>query len=876
MPDHPKFDYDVFISYSSHDKQWVRNDLLIRIEQTGLRAFIDFRDFKRGAPSIKEMERGVATCRKTLLVLSPAYIESGWCEIENIMLQTLDPSNRSLRLIPLLKTKCEKPLRISALTHIDFTESADLDLAWHQLLNALEAEDEEPVEEPVPTEIQADIDRSKILMDADKFSEAIPILEKALADADASGLNLIRVKVRTSLALAIYETREDSSVAERHYRDALDIVPIGNRSLKYDVLHGLGDMLLVSGRIDEAKATIHAALNIANLTGKTEDIARSLISQAMLQKVLGFNDIAIEKLDEAMHLLLQRALSLSGNEKKENAHTLAVCYINKALICREAGNHHEAMTLYRKAEEQHLISGDKLDTGKDLLFCGEVHCANGEWEKGYDCFRRALGFFQETHNPLWSARGLENVSRLFATHEQWEEAARAMLGAAGAAEESGHYGEQVHFLCLSAKLLRKWKTKVGKDNIARMIHSLSKDIPEENRTKVVASLSARMDEFYDDIEKSVREDEEVHKLLNKAMTIAQEEGLHEHLANCLLDKAHNATPSGDTEAQRNLMLHAIELLKKKLLEVQSPKRRGFLMGRISVLYRELGEGSEALLWLKKSGEVFERFGDVLGLANFYCSLAEIHRLANRLDDEISAYRKALSIIEGRSFYELAAGTRINLAAALRYRREFAEASALLNEAEQICNRHQFNDFISAIAKNRSDIKKESQAAQAPRYSLQKLLESFNQLVTYSPEHSVAYLPFWYFAWNTELLALLRSGPHLSLMVITDNVDQFLRYSERFSHLADHFLMSSSHGPTVKVEPEILPIPPQWLFPKTFPFIFAKRKTPESGGMELQSMEKGGPVPSFRLEGPATLIPPYLMINAKSDVKGEGHMIVMLP
>ncbi|MCK4599535.1 TIR domain-containing protein [Candidatus Bipolaricaulota bacterium] len=139
MPDQPEFDYDVFISYSSHDRQWVRGDLLKRIEEAGLHAFVDFRDFKRGAPSIKEMERGVTMCRKTLLILTPAYIESEWCEIEAIMLATLSPANRDLRLIPLLKVPCSKPLRISMLTHIDFTDSADLDLAWFQLLSALEA-----------------------------------------------------------------------------------------------------------------------------------------------------------------------------------------------------------------------------------------------------------------------------------------------------------------------------------------------------------------------------------------------------------------------------------------------------------------------------------------------------------------------------------------------------------------------------------------------------------------------------------------------------------------------------------------------------------------------------------------------------------------
>jgi tetratricopeptide (TPR) repeat protein len=143
-PEETSYDYDVFVSYSSKDKGWVRGELLKRIEEAGIRVFIDFRDFTRGAPSIKEMERGVVVCRKTLLVLTPDYIKSGWTEIESIMLATLDPANRDLRTLPLLKKQCGSPRRIAALTHIDFTDGSDLDLAWRQLLTALGAPPELP------------------------------------------------------------------------------------------------------------------------------------------------------------------------------------------------------------------------------------------------------------------------------------------------------------------------------------------------------------------------------------------------------------------------------------------------------------------------------------------------------------------------------------------------------------------------------------------------------------------------------------------------------------------------------------------------------------------------------------------------------------
>jgi tetratricopeptide (TPR) repeat protein len=149
MPHDNQFEFDVFISYSSKDKEWVRGVLLKRIEAAGLKAFIDFRDFTRGAQGIIDMERGVVRCRKILLVLTPNYFESEWAEIEHIMTQTLSPANRNLRMIPLLKAECEKPLRFRGLTHIDFTDGADIELAWRQLLTALgKPPDPEPPSDP--------------------------------------------------------------------------------------------------------------------------------------------------------------------------------------------------------------------------------------------------------------------------------------------------------------------------------------------------------------------------------------------------------------------------------------------------------------------------------------------------------------------------------------------------------------------------------------------------------------------------------------------------------------------------------------------------------------------------------------------------------
>lgn len=130
--------YDVFISYSHDDMKKVHGWLLPELEAAGVQVCIDFRDFEPGAPSITEMERAVLQSRKTILVLTPSYLNSEWGEFENIMAQTLDPAARSRRLLPVILKRCKNlPLRLQGLTYLDFTNRAQLNFQFSRLLKAL-------------------------------------------------------------------------------------------------------------------------------------------------------------------------------------------------------------------------------------------------------------------------------------------------------------------------------------------------------------------------------------------------------------------------------------------------------------------------------------------------------------------------------------------------------------------------------------------------------------------------------------------------------------------------------------------------------------------------------------------------------------------
>ncbi|MGH8587933.1 MAG: toll/interleukin-1 receptor domain-containing protein [Gammaproteobacteria bacterium] len=82
----------------------MRGWLVPRLKTAGIRVCIDCETFEPGAPSITEIERGILQSRKTVLVLTPEYLESGWAEFENILVQTQDPATRQRRVLPVMGT----------------------------------------------------------------------------------------------------------------------------------------------------------------------------------------------------------------------------------------------------------------------------------------------------------------------------------------------------------------------------------------------------------------------------------------------------------------------------------------------------------------------------------------------------------------------------------------------------------------------------------------------------------------------------------------------------------------------------------------------------------------------------------------------------
>lgn len=146
-PEHG-YRYDVFVSYAEKDAQdvdWVWETLLPRLEAAGLQVAISDDVREPGVARVVNIERGIEQSKRTLIVLSPAYLADTMAQFENVMAQTMSIEASRARMIPVIVRPFDlsllpKRLSPNIVTPADLTQTGRRgEQQWERLVRTLQS-----------------------------------------------------------------------------------------------------------------------------------------------------------------------------------------------------------------------------------------------------------------------------------------------------------------------------------------------------------------------------------------------------------------------------------------------------------------------------------------------------------------------------------------------------------------------------------------------------------------------------------------------------------------------------------------------------------------------------------------------------------------
>lgn len=126
--------YDFFISCSQTDDAWVENIFLPRLQAAG-RKCLTAKEFHPGQPRPLELERGITTSHKVLLILSASYLQENTNAITDLFAMHYGLETGKWPVIPILIEKnLALPPRLRFVIPVDFTELAEYNEGFKRLL----------------------------------------------------------------------------------------------------------------------------------------------------------------------------------------------------------------------------------------------------------------------------------------------------------------------------------------------------------------------------------------------------------------------------------------------------------------------------------------------------------------------------------------------------------------------------------------------------------------------------------------------------------------------------------------------------------------------------------------------------------------------
>ena len=158
---------DFFISYNSADKTWAEWTAWT-LEEAGYTTILQAWDFRPGSNFVLEMQRAASEAKRTIAILSPAYLDADYPQPEWAAAFAQDPTGKNGTLLPVCIQKCDLKGLLPAIIYIDLV-NLDETAAKEGLLQGIKRERMKP---PVKSAFPGGAKRS--VTEQPRFPGALP------------------------------------------------------------------------------------------------------------------------------------------------------------------------------------------------------------------------------------------------------------------------------------------------------------------------------------------------------------------------------------------------------------------------------------------------------------------------------------------------------------------------------------------------------------------------------------------------------------------------------------------------------------------------------------------------------------------------------
>jgi hypothetical protein len=169
--------FDIFISYSTKDKDFVRR-LANDLKENGLTVWLDELNLRAGDSLADEISTAIKNSKFLLVIMSPDYFVSEWAtqEWKAAMLDEVDSKN--IKVIPILYRPCSVPPMLATKRYLDFRQPESYKESLRILVHNLYAlvgsiKSQQPIESPT-------VGQSVVSVDSSTLAEAINALREAV------------------------------------------------------------------------------------------------------------------------------------------------------------------------------------------------------------------------------------------------------------------------------------------------------------------------------------------------------------------------------------------------------------------------------------------------------------------------------------------------------------------------------------------------------------------------------------------------------------------------------------------------------------------------------------------------------------------------